>query len=205
MSQRRLLRSLSRISVETSTIIRAISMIFSVRETLLLLYSYKRINFYLYVIYGEDHGKKYVCIDIYISSFMRRNQKAVSLFSQPYKTHKHFDKRFMENKSLRHQFPEDIPLVVLVVHAHHKNDMDVQIHKLLISKDKTYINMLTDVTSKLGLNPYEINVERGDKVLVLPSDHGTIKSDLVEFYKEYRDKDGFIYLVLKNSKLPMQV
>lgn len=127
----------------------------------------------------------------------------MSLFSRPYKTHKHFDTRFMENKSLRRQYPEDIPLVVLVVHANNKSDIDVQVHKLLISKEKTYINMLTDVKSKLGLNPYEVVVERGDKVHVLPTTSqqpNAIQSDLVDFYRDYRDKDGFIYLVLKTSK-----
>jgi hypothetical protein len=127
---------------------------------------------------------------------MKKPATVSFLLSYHYKMNKHFEKRFLENKTLRTRFPNDIPLIVVVSSP----TKDTSIHRLLISMEKDYETMIADVKENLGLmnSSYEAYVERGDKAHYMNVDSS--KKNMKEFHKMYKDTDGFLYVVLKHKK-----
>lgn len=135
---------------------------------------------------------------------MKKPSATLTLFSNHFKVTKSFDKRFLEHKSLRSKFPDDVPCVVLVVHYAVRSHKEVSVHKLLVSKDTTQEGLLTNIKTRLGLGfaSFNVSIEK-DKRVFTPFEEqcdGVKIQTVGDMYKEYKENDGFIYLVISIIK-----
>ena len=128
---------------------------------------------------------------------MRKSKSSLSLYSLSSKSEKPFEKRYLENKFLRNKFPDDVPIVVILV----KGLKDISTHKLLIPKQTSTSSILEVIGTSIGvsIDKAVTNIERGDKVYPL-QDKGKDGHRMEDLYREYKDNDGFVYLTCDLSQ-----
>lgn len=110
--------------------------------------------------------------------------------SSTYKRERPFEKRFFENKFLRQRFPNDVPLIVSI-----QNDT----HKLLVPAETNGSQLIDMISSNIGVQVSisTTSVEKGVKQVPMATVLANLSTatTVERFHKEYKDQDGFVYLV----------
>ncbi len=127
---------------------------------------------------------------------MRKNKSSLSLHSLYSKSEKSFDKRYMENKLLRAKYPNDVPVIVILVN----NNKPISTHKLLVAKDTASERILDIIGTSIGINinTSYTNIEKGQTIIPFKNKKDNIL--LEDLYNEYRDNDGFVYITCDITK-----
>ncbi len=126
---------------------------------------------------------------------MRKAKSTGTLYSLDIKNEISFDKCFIEYKKIRNLYPNDIPIVVYVV----DKNKPLSKHKLLISKETNstkFITTLCDIINpSKPLNIEDTTIESNGKIYSMK-----YETNLESIYKQYKDNDGFMYIVCQMPK-----
>jgi hypothetical protein len=124
---------------------------------------------------------------------MKKNNSALTLYSLEHKNEFPFEKRYYENKRLREKFPNDIPIIVFVVVPKQKKET----YKLLIPSETNGDKLIELISSEIGydMSSSSPTVEKRQQVFQIHNTDFTME----EFYREYKDSDGFVYITVCTS------
>jgi hypothetical protein len=118
---------------------------------------------------------------------MKKQKSSSNLYCQNHKSAIPFEKRFLEYKFLRNKYPDDIPVIVVVVNENRTTTP----YKVLASSDKKLPHVLDELEDIVG-TCNQFSIETRDKSYKLED----INTDnVVDVYRKCKDTDGFLYIV----------
>lgn len=101
-----------------------------------------------------------------------------------------FEQRIAESTAIRLKNPDRVP-VICEVHKDSRKDWHLDRNKYLVLNDETLGQYLFILRNRLALKPEE--------AMFIFTANGTIPSPIEQMkmlYREYKDKDGFLYMTV---------